>query len=101
MASRTIQTRMWLAALPLVLLTSAPAGAAPCGKREDMVKFLDRTYKERPEAMGIAGSGQLVEVYVSQTGSWTIVMSLPSGHSCIIGAGEAWQQMPKPPGSGV
>jgi hypothetical protein len=97
-------TRVSLAlatALLAGLAISSSAAAAPCGKREDVVKFLDSNYKERREAMGMAGNNQLVEVYVSETGSWTIVMSMPGGNSCIIGAGEAWQQLPKAAGPNV
>ena len=46
-------------------------------------------------AIGLLGNGWLVEVFASEDGrSWTILVSRPSGISCVMGSGQDWQTMP-------
>ncbi len=77
------------------LPSGADAEAAlPCGSRTTMAATLERNYKEMPVSVGRANDGNVVEVYLSATGSWTIVITNPAGKSCLIAAGEAWQPLP-------
>jgi len=42
--------------------------------------------------MGIANYGGLVEILSSQSGtSWTIILTMPNGVTCMIAAGENWE----------
>jgi hypothetical protein len=44
----------------------------------------------------------LIEVLTSAKGSWTIISTQPSGHSCLVAAGEHWVNVPvKAPGFGM
>lgn len=67
-----------------------PAGMT-CAPHKSLAGFLDQNFDEKREAIGITGSGQLLEIYTSRNGSWTIVLSTPQGTSCIVGAGESWE----------
>jgi len=81
-----------------ILGLPAPAAAqAPlCADRAEFISALSSKYAEVPVAMGIANNGSsIVEILVSKGGaSWTIILSLPDGASCVIAAGENWQSLP-------
>jgi hypothetical protein len=72
----------------------ATAQQLPCGNRDDMVKSLSSQYREQPRALGLASQTAIIEVFTSNTGSWTILLTRPDGASCILSAGEAWQDIP-------
>jgi len=85
-----------VALLGAAVLYSEPSRAAvslPCGSRATMAATLERNYKEVPVSVGLANDGNMVEVYSSSSGSWTIVITSPSGRSCLVAAGEAWQPL--------
>lgn len=80
-----------LAAFALPLPAMA-AGNMACSKRDDVLSQLGSKYKEAPSAVGIANNGGLIEVLTSDDGStWTIIVSMPNGTSCLLAAGEHWQ----------
>ncbi|MGE0280784.1 MAG: hypothetical protein AB7P20_09255 [Rhizobiaceae bacterium] len=58
---------------------------------DDLVSRLQVTYQERQFAYGVVGSVAIMEVYVSEAGTWTIIMTDIAGRSCIIAAGEGWE----------
>ena len=83
-----------ICALALALLLMLPAQAQEtCTDRDRLISFLAEKYKEEPIAMGIVGGSGLMEVYLSQSGSWTIVITSAKGTSCVIAAGEAWEDI--------
>ena len=96
--------RSMLAAL-VVIGFSLPASAqqSVCGKRGDILKQLSIRYSEAPAAMGLSSTGGMLEVLTSPAGgSWTIVMTMPNGVSCLVAAGENWESVkPFVVGSGV
>ena len=79
----------------LALALSNPAQAiGMCGKRVDFIKALNDKYQETGKALGIAGQVNLVEVFASKAGTWTILVTTPEGKSCIIAAGSSWEDLP-------
>jgi hypothetical protein len=81
-----------LAALSLPL--PALAGQMACSQRDDVLAQLGSKYKEAPSAAGIANNGGLIEVLTSDEGkTWTIILSMPNGTSCLLAAGENWQSV--------
>lgn len=70
---------------------------ALCSSRDRFLEQLFTGYDERPVAFGLASSGQVVEVLVSPTGSWTIIATMPNGAACVIAAGEGWETVPAAP----
>lgn len=44
---------------------------------------------EKVRVQGITESGNLFEVFVSEAGGFTLVMTDPTGRSCLVGSGEA------------
>lgn len=80
--------------LGLVALSAGFGGAmaAPaCGKHEAITEQLTRKFSENRTSMGLASNGSVLEVYASKAGTWTILVTLPSGQTCILAAGEAWE----------
>jgi hypothetical protein len=72
----------------------SPASAANlCTPRAAMIDALARKYHEQRRGMGIASRTGVLEFYVSQKGTWTMVMSMPNGISCIVAAGKDWEEI--------
>ena len=79
-------------------LLAAPATSAEniCGKRDEIVSRLESGYQEYNSAMGMSTNGGLVELYTSENGTWTLMLSQPNGVSCLIAAGENWESFKLP-----
>ena len=79
-------------------LLAAPASSAEniCGKRDEIVSRLESGYQEYNSAMGMSTNGGLVELYTSENGTWTLMLSQPNGASCLIAAGENWESFKLP-----
>ena len=92
------RTRIIGAAFALIALSAIPAAAAGgsplCGSRPDILKELSKRFSEEPVAVGLSNNGSLIEVLTSDSGStWTIMISQPNGSSCLIAAGEGWEEL--------
>ena len=82
------------AALTITLLIPLPASAqAVCGKRNALLKQLEGSYKEAPMSMALAANGSVVEVTRSDKGTWTILLTNPAGVTCLMAAGENWENL--------
>lgn len=77
-------------------LFSAKALAQPvCGAHTLVSDNLQQAYAEAPVSMGVTAGGAVVEVFASQKGTWTLVITQPNGVSCLIAAGQDWESLPK------
>lgn len=90
--------RTALALSACMFLTAATKAAAQqplCTERSEVVSQLSSQYAEAPVAMGIANNGGVVEILSSKSGtSWTIILTMPNGVTCMIAAGENWESLP-------
>lgn len=88
---------VFTAALLAGFFALAPQAQADmtCGKRNEVIGALDKGYHEKPVSMGLASNGDMIEVFASKTGSWTMIMSKPDGKTCLVASGEHWQDIPK------
>ena len=64
----------------------------PCAPRDEVVTQLAQRYKEVPEANGVTPQGLLLEVFVSESRSFTLLFTTPQGLSCIAVVGENWER---------
>ncbi len=80
---------------------SQAAVQASCSPRDQLVKLLAEQYKEAPVGIGLAQPGQVLEVFASQGGSWSMVMTMPDGKACMIAAGDNWEMVTKVKGSAI
>lgn len=82
-------------AIVFYAIAAIPSNAAGrvCGERAKMAAFLAKRYGEKPRAMGVASSGKSVmEIYTSEKGSWTVLMTTSKGVTCIMSAGHSWDE---------
>jgi hypothetical protein len=81
--------------LAAFLLGSVPAQAmTPCGARADFLKTLKDKFQEEGHALGMVGKSSVMEIFTSKAGTWTIMVTAPEGRSCIIAAGNSWEDIP-------
>lgn len=95
----TDRLRAWLVAiaafamLVAVLVTAAPA-AIQCGPHDRMIHVLGTKYREAVKADGTVSRERIMEIFVSGSGSWTVLVTDTDGLACIVAAGEDWQDVP-------
>ncbi len=80
---------------PPVVQAQVVQAQAICGEHGEVVSKLEKGHSETPVSMGLASNGAVIEVFASDAGTFTIIMTLPSGMSCLMAAGEDWQDVPK------
>ena len=74
---------------------SIPAQAqVVCAERLQVTEHLAQNFREKPAGTGLTHAGQAIELFVAETGTWTIVIVTPAGEACIVSHGEAWQAQP-------
>lgn len=65
-----------------------------CTDRGSALSHLSKNYQEQPVAMGLASSGGVVEVLTNDKGSsWSIIVTLPTGVTCLVASGEGWEAL--------
>ncbi|MEO3389073.1 hypothetical protein [Mesorhizobium sp. CAU 1741] len=62
-----------------------------CGDRDQVLTELAQQFREKPMAVGQVDGNAVVEILVSETGSWTILATGTDGQSCIVSAGEGFE----------
>jgi len=101
MGSPMFRKLLFLPLLCLCLVLPAAFGTAEtpegtnCGQRTTVLDYLSAKYSEKPVAMGIAANGGLIEVLTSNEGTtFTIIVTMPKGDTCMVAAGESWESLP-------
>ena len=85
-----------LAAAALLASVNQANAQSLCAKYTDIAKHLSANYSEAPVSIGLASNGGLVQVFSSKEGeTWSIVMTMPNGMSCLLAAGESWENLPE------
>ena len=95
---------VFLIFLGILLTISLTIPALPaemqCGKRSEFISELERKYDEVPRFLGITQAGDIIEIFTAPKGlTWTLVVTVPDGVSCLIGAGSDWTEIPAKRGS--
>ncbi|MCP5085629.1 MAG: hypothetical protein GY952_02300 [Rhodobacteraceae bacterium] len=71
---------------------AAHSQAANCAQRTQVVERLQDRYGETRQSVGLAQNNGVVEVFASsESGTWTIVITLPNGMTCLVAAGSAFE----------
>lgn len=79
----------------LTQFAAVPAFASlQCASHEKMIELLSKRFSEVPKAIGLVGQKRVMEVYVSKTGTWTILVTNSEGQTCILAAGNNWEDVP-------
>lgn len=79
------------AIIPVSLPAATSTAANFCAERNEMVRSLADQFKENPAAVGMINDNAVIEVFVSQNGSWTILATGTDGKSCVLSAGVGWE----------
>ncbi len=73
------------------LLVLAGTAQAECPPREEVIARLQQYHGETAKRLGLGKRGQsVVELFVSDTGGWTILVTHTSGLSRNAASGENW-----------
>ncbi len=78
---------LWSAAAPQATAQTV------CGERAEILDRLEQQFAETPRAIGLTEDGALVEVMVSPTGGWTILVTYPKRPSCVVATGKGWENL--------
>lgn len=73
---------------------SALAQGPQCGARSNILEALRNGYQERPVSRGVTATGALLEVFAGPSGSWSILVTVPGGPTCLVSSGEGWRRLP-------
>jgi hypothetical protein len=97
-----------LCAAAVVMCPPEAAAQAPvspaCGPRKAVLEQLGREYGEVPVAHGVTAEGALMEMLASPSGSWTLLISLPNGQTCLAATGDSYETIDDaklPKGEGI
>jgi hypothetical protein len=96
--------RFLLAPLALaggMLLGSPVEAGRLCGERAAILKSLEQKHQETRQALGLSADGGVLEVLVSPSGGWTILVTYPKRPTCVVAVGEAWQALQLTGGEGA
>lgn len=87
-------SRLMLGLLVAVFVWGSASGPSEartfCGDRGAILESLEKTYAETPQAIGLSQDGGLIEVVVSPSGGWTILITYPKRSTCVIATGKDW-----------
>jgi hypothetical protein len=72
----------------------ANAQSRQCATHDAVTERLAARYGESRQSIGLGSDNSVVEVFASsETGSWTIVVTRPGGPTCLVAAGQSFQQL--------
>ncbi len=77
-------------AATLAALPALAAEGQVCGERTAILDQLKREFNETPAGTGLASNGAVVEFLSSEHGTWTMLVTFPSGATCLLAAGDNW-----------
>ena len=81
-------------AVSALTASAAEVGPDGCSTRANVLHHLSNNYAEAPVAIGLAKNGGVIELLTSGEGNtWTIIITMPDGTSCMLAAGEDWEQV--------
>lgn len=80
-----------LLAVWALLAASSAQARTVCAPYDNLAGFLAQTHHERVIARAVTANGYLMETFVSDEGTWTIVIVTPQGHACVLAAGHGWE----------
>lgn len=92
MAAFKIPTLAVFSTAILVCGLQSASAQSGCFLTEDLERLLADRYQERSLGSGLTAAGGILEIYRTADGStWTAVLHLPDGRSCMVSNGENWR----------
>ena len=91
---KSIIGSMVLAGLVIFAVSTADAQQL-CGPRDAAIAQLAGKHDERVVGRGIVDGGrQMIEIFQSETGTWTVMVTDTKGNSCLVANGQSWTATP-------
>lgn len=87
-----------------VPIGASAATPSNCADRQKVLERLDTAFGETRQSVGLGTNNSMMEIFASEeTGTWTITVTLPTGKTCLIASGKAFENLPqqKVKGKGV
>jgi hypothetical protein len=89
----------------ILALQPAQSQSTSCAERQLIVERLATRYGESRQSLGIGQNNSVVELFASaDTGTWSLLVTVPGGQTCLVAAGEAFEAVSEPltiPGEGA
>jgi hypothetical protein len=87
---------MAAAALLAVMVAAGPATAqsAACGPRPAVIQKVTEEFGETRALIGLTARGEVLELYSTIEGQWTLIATRPDGISCVIAIGSELEITP-------
>lgn len=82
------------AAVSFLATASVASAGMPCGNHDKIAKSLGIKFNEGRRVMGVVNAETVMEIFMSQQGTWTVLVTNTKGVACILASGEAWQELP-------
>ena len=87
-----LMVALWLMSWP------AKAQDNQCAERDSILAALADKYHEKPVDAGLVTGGEktaIIELLLSPNAeTWTLILSLPNGQSCLLASGTNWEALP-------
>lgn len=64
-----------------------------CAPRDVVLHRLSEGFGETRQSIGLGANNAVVEVFASDTGSWTIIVTFPNGSTCLVASGQAFETL--------
>jgi len=94
MKTTLIKMTMGLGLMALAAQQVSAQNARNCAPRDVVVERLASGYGETRQSIGLGAQGTMVEVFAStETGTWTITVTAPSGVTCLVASGQSFETL--------
>lgn len=94
MGKTLLKMTMGLGILALAAQQAVAEGRRNCAPRPVVLDRLASDYGETRQSIGLGAQGAVVEVFASsETGTWTITVTLTNGITCLVAAGESFESL--------
>lgn len=84
--------------LAALILAPRPAAAGPqCAAHDVVAQHLSDEFAETSRSIGLSTNNTVMELFASdQTGTWTLIVTLPNGLTCLMAAGDNFETVTAP-----
>ena len=75
----------------IALMQPGHAQTPSCGDRAEILEQLASRYHETRRGIGLAANNGVLEIFAAESGSWTILVTMPGGQTCLIASGDNYE----------
>ena len=85
-------------ATALILAPVSARAQQNCAPRPVVLEHLSGKFGESRQSIGMDSEGRVFEVFAStDAGTWTITITLPNGMTCLVAAGDGFENLSEDP----